>query len=401
MKYHWIRSLLVLAALVALISPAALRPARSQTTGTTYTLTDLGHLAGSAYAAAAGINNAGQVAGESVYTDGNLRAFRVDPSGAAGAQAWFVDANHDGLNDLLHLTGLPKGNYHYSVAWGINAGGQVVGTSQQSLTQLPGTATVWSPNGTATAVGGGSGSTVTDGFGINDNGDLVGDLYSTKNYVLHAYLWTYANGSYTATDLGLPAGYSGARARSVNNLRQVVGWLYQDNGPTASFLWLPSAAYGLPRGMNVLSGINVHQINNSGIIAGSDPSGSHTTLWVPPGAAAAYGLNDDLNDIHDPTWVGSHAVALNNPAAGTPLQVVGYVTDASGQQPGFVWDSATRAMRNPSDPRVTVNLPPGFVVSPASDGSGQLRSGVNAAGQVAMSGTYRGTNRAVVLAPNP
>src|SRR5205085_978373 len=161
-------------------------------------------------------------------------------------QLWFVDANNDGLNDLMRLLGLPSGNYHDSLTAGINASGQICGTARYSYAFPPQNATVWSASGTATNVGGGTGNTITMG-----------------------------------------------------------------------------------------PGINVDQINNSGIVAGTSPTSSHATLWLPPGLGATYGLSDGLNDL-DPasSWASSEAVALNNAAPGAPLQVIGVATDASGNQTG-------------------------------------------------------------------
>src|SRR5262245_25634384 len=107
---------LVAATLLALIFLAAPRSARSQG-ALAYRLTDLGVLnLANPYAVANAINDFGQIAGESAYPDGNSRAFRITPVTVAGQPVWLQDANGDGANDLMSLLGLPKGNYHYSLA---------------------------------------------------------------------------------------------------------------------------------------------------------------------------------------------------------------------------------------------------------------------------------------------
>src|SRR5207248_6053466 len=143
--------------------------------------------------------------------------------------------------------------------------------SQASATSAPQSVTVWNPNGTVQLLTAGSKFNAA-GYGINDAGDVVGIEYLSPTA---AYLWRLANVQYTATALPMPAGSNGAGAQSVNNSDQVVGWV---NSPAnASFLWLPSAAYGLPQGTNILSGITTNvssyatqgpAINDAGIIRG-------------------------------------------------------------------------------------------------------------------------------------
>src|SRR5215831_16670634 len=97
----------VLAALGLLLCLPS-RPARSQSAAN-YLLTDLGVLnLTTPYAVANAINDAGQVAGQSKYPDGNIRAFRVNPATVGGQQVWFQDANGDGFNDLMQLLSLPS-----------------------------------------------------------------------------------------------------------------------------------------------------------------------------------------------------------------------------------------------------------------------------------------------------
>jgi len=293
------------------------------------------------------------------------------------------------------LLGLPKGKYYWSWGYGINTSGQVAGTSHggSSPAWFPESATIWSVSGVALALTK-SGTVISEGFALNDGGDVAGAVYA--NGLVTGKLWQNSNGAYTEITLGTVSGYNGSNGWSINNARQVVGMLYNNGTPLESFLWLPASAYGLPSGMNRLSGFQPFpKLNNAGMIVGRG-AGDHAYLWMPPGAGAAYGLADGFNDIHDGIsgWVTSNAFNVNNPLPGQPIQVVGgATTDASGNEYAFVWNSASRLMHNLNDPLVTLNLPAGWVLTGAGS--------INAAGQIVGTGTYQGTQRSFVLTPNP
>lgn len=190
-----------------------------------------------------GINNLGQVVGESGYTNpflwdgvntivlGNLggadsgaaRAindltqvvgYASDTSGYDHAFLW----ENGVMTDLGTLMGNPYGK---SEALDINNAGQIVGVSETS--SGPQHAFLWE-NGVMTDLGGvGQGYSVARA--ISENGFIAGA--SDVNFRSHATLW--AGGS--AIDLGtLKFPDPGAsEARDVNNLGQVVGWSHAHN----------------------------------------------------------------------------------------------------------------------------------------------------------------------------
>src|SRR5437762_798163 len=110
---------LLVTVLSALLLAVSLPLCACAQTGT-YTFTELGVLnPARPYIKLGSINNAGQIAGSSIYPDGNIRAFLITPTTIAGQQVWYTDTNNDGVNDLMSV--LPLGNkYHWSVGRSVN-----------------------------------------------------------------------------------------------------------------------------------------------------------------------------------------------------------------------------------------------------------------------------------------
>jgi len=166
---------------------------------------DLGTLAGHS-GSAYGINDAGQVVGSSLASDGFMHAF-----------LW-----QDGT--MADLGGLP--GYQFSVAWDINDAGQVVGSSTgaDGITH----AVLWQDGGVRDL--GNLGGRATTAFGINDAGQVVGISISTEDRI-HGFLWQ--DGVMTA----LPTPGSGsAAAFDINDAGQAVGgrYLYTPAATTAA-----------------------------------------------------------------------------------------------------------------------------------------------------------------------
>jgi probable HAF family extracellular repeat protein len=169
--------------------------------GPAYTLIDLGHLGGGT-STAIGINESGQVAGNSMNADGKVHAFLVTPEDTDGdgkPDRWFHDDDDDGFNDLMTDLGLLGG-----------------GT-------LPNTNMEWF---TAQAAD------------INDHGQVVGwssidEPTQTERY--HACLWN--NGE--IIDLGVFVAGGESVACAINNHGQIVGYQVSGNVAAGSFLILP------------------------------------------------------------------------------------------------------------------------------------------------------------------
>jgi probable HAF family extracellular repeat protein len=224
----------------------------------TYTLIDLGTLGGGS-SGAYGINEGGQVVGESETAAGLTHAFLWEAGtgmqdlgtlGGSFSRAYSINARGQvvgesatftgihaflweagtGMRDLLALSG-PN-----SAAWGINARGQVVGTAtswigRDSLGFLweasTGIQFLYPLSGRFSAAS-----------GINALGQVVG--YSSTDVwslTFHAFLWEAGSGM---RDLGtLGDRYTDSYATGINDGGQIVGWAWTAGG-THAVLWEPT-----------------------------------------------------------------------------------------------------------------------------------------------------------------
>jgi probable HAF family extracellular repeat protein len=209
--------------------------------------TDLGTLGGS-ISVAYGINNSGQIVGESTI---------FDPATHGDTRHAFFWENGV-LNDLGTLT------VNWSSAAAINNAGQIAGTSGTAVLLQDGT---MSSLGTL-------GSSATD---INDAGQVVGQSYlDPSDYsVSHAFLWQ--NGA--MTDLGTLGG-NRSEARAINNSGQVAGWSQTADGETHAFFWDNGKMIDLGTLGGTMS--EAHGINDKGQVVGFSMNESGLTrafIW--------------------------------------------------------------------------------------------------------------------------
>ncbi|MBI4718044.1 MAG: hypothetical protein HY763_09590 [Planctomycetes bacterium] len=257
-----------------------------------YQIIDLGTLGGLS-SVALGINNLGQVVGGADLANGKRHAFLWDNGvmidlgvlpGRQYAEAW--DVNNLGavcggssasgeawtpfvwqggvMTALPHLSGQPTGD---STAFALNDAGQIVGTSNTapvlwengsviSLFTTYGVGGVpWDINNLSQVASGDSllqldtgadtflgtlGGNVTQAFGLNNNGQVVG--WSERlpgEAVFHAFLW--ADG--VMIDIGSLEGYFTSSAEAVNRFGVVVGIRViatETGGDNGAFIFTPT-----------------------------------------------------------------------------------------------------------------------------------------------------------------
>jgi cysteine-rich repeat protein/probable HAF family extracellular repeat protein len=319
------------------------------------------------------------------------------------------------------------GTYPHGRATGLNNVGQVVGC----LEGEPGEsrAVVWLPTpdlGLAAGLnelGALASDTESCALDINNVGQIVGFSGDTAT---RPFLWEGG----VMLELDTPPDVGDvAHACAVNDLGQVAGsmaftWVDE------LLLWLPEAAYGLPAGLNNLTGelgpgqhfCNAADINNSGEIVGCTRTDvwpmCYAKIWLP---APAHGLAAGFNDvgtlnaalaINDagrmagendpgPTQV-SHAFAWQN-GTETDLGTLGGEwssatgIDSSGTVVGWAHDlgSAERAFLWDGNVMVDLN----DLIAPATGWTLEAAIDINDVGQILVRGTMGREDRYGLLTP--
>lgn len=263
--------------------------------GGSYQVVFLGELREAGATTAHGLNNYGQVVGESGGIDG------------AGVSAFTRKAG----GTIQALEGLEGGDY--SQAFGVNDHGLIVGASDSSSTLQ---AVVWMPNGKTQEIGTLPGDTASQATGVNNRGQVVG--YSSGASGVHGFLWTKKGGMRGLQGL---SGSVYSQALAINDSGEIVGV-----SGTHAALWIPGQAaldLGTLPGDTTSCAVG---INNHGQVVGisSRSHRIHGFFWTKSGGMRDVGVLPGGND-------DSVAFGIND--AG---QVVGQAGDGEGFR-AFVW----------------------------------------------------------------
>jgi len=255
-----------------------------------YTLTDLGPMQISAApSGATALNGSGQVTG-----------FFFDSSfGANRAFLW----NNDTLSEFGTLGGAA------SFGYGINNAGQVVGTSDLSasggnmerafLWQNGAMGNLGDPNPDP--------SNYSVAFGINSAGDVVGYEVGTDTYI-RPIIWKGGTpvGATLLTPLACPYVVCQGEALAVNDLGQAAGWSIVSGGTYHPVMW---DSTGQPTDIGTLGGTSYYNqangINKNGVVVGLsqfDPSTVHAFVWhggTPQDLGTIPGLDPIYSNLSD------------------------------------------------------------------------------------------------------
>jgi len=266
------------------------------------------------------------------------------------AQATFV------VEDLGTLPGDSS-----SIAWAINANGDVVGwsngpagtrafvfTSATGMVELP-------------ALAGRPRSVARD---INDAGVIVGSANAGGTDLGHAVMWD-ALGRTSVQDLGTLGTGSFSEAWGVNNAGQIVGWSYTNGGSLGVHGFLQTQEQGLVDLTPDSDTGYALDINDAGQVTGYKTAfggyhafrwqtGTFTDLGVLPGFAHSFGwaINASGQVAGSSVSASGNSERLFRSTVGDTLQNLGGVGEhntamginASGQVVGHSGQSAPRAL---------------------------------------------------------
>ena len=325
-----------------------------------YSITDLGSLNPTAtgfdsYSPGYGINNSGQVVGNSIVPssdDFRSHAFRTAPNSA--------------INPATDDLGTLGGNS--STGYAINDFGQVVGESNKTI-YGSNRAFLWNSTSGMQDLGtlGGDSSSA---YSVNNSGQVVGTAKTAKDD-FHAFLY---NGHGSLQDLGTLGGNSSS-AKGINNAAQVVGNAETASGNNHAFLYNGSSPL---QDIGTLGGQEsyANAINESGQVVGTAETGATYQPLSPSSDylvshAFLYNGSSPLQDLGTLGGPKSTAYGINNIG-----QVVGTADTIDQSERAFIYSNGKMTDLNSLIPNSSK-----WLLSEAR--------GINNAGQIVGTGTLQ------------
>ncbi len=314
---------------------------------------------------ATGINAGGTVVGYSQNTAGNYHAFLWTAAG--------------GIKDLGTLGGL------WSYAYGINTAGLVVGAASDAAGYSH--AFSYTTAGGMKDLGLLTGYPNSAAYAVNDNGQIVGSVYDATANTGHAMSYTTAGGM---TDIGTLTGYTWTQAMGINSAGTIVG-IAKNVSASTNHAFSYTAAGGM-KDLGTLGGTKVGAagINTAGQIVGYSNDSSAT------GHAFLYTTAAGMTDLKSLSFCyDSFANAIN-----TAGQVVGEAYDINANAHAFIY-TATGGLMDLGTLTGCVNSyanainDSSQIVGGADDGAGHYKAFLWKSATIRSAGT-RATTPAVV-----
>lgn len=324
-----------------------------------YRVTDLGLPQGAVSMQPAALNDAGEVLGHAFDTQVGIRPFLW--SAATGIRLWDTLLS-TGRNDLGAL----------------NNRGRVVGTHQDG--QGTPQAFVWTDKNGVRPIGGLVPGGISFGRAINDRAEVAGTAIAADG-APHLFVWSGSQGMVDRN----PAGALGSYGYAINLFGQVAGTMVLPGGRRRAILVGPQGNWTRLGCIGADNGHACHSqalgINDRGEVVGVSGTGarSYGFIW-----SAESGMRDIAAGG---PYAGHEVKALAINAAG---QVVGSLMVQNFYRAAY-WDAAN-GLHDIAD-----------LIDPADPLAGRVKYtvpvGINAAGQIALSGEIDGVKHAMVLTP--
>ena len=297
-----------------------------------------------------------------IDTNGDIVGRGISTADGGASRAFYVP--HGGTGMFLPV--LSTGGEDLAAAWGVNDAGQVVGESSSTDAGNNYHAFIWSANGGIVDLGGFAGALATEGtiskaMAINASGQVVGMSYtSSGGYDPAMWVYSTTTAAWSITDLNPTHSvvHGDATAFAVNAAGDAVGIGYLQGSinfaEDAVLFKHDGTVVDLGNLGNSLPNGSARGINDSGVIVGYDRyagggTGAYHAFVYANSTTGMQDLNSAGLVLNRDAWMLDYASGIDS--AG---DITGYGTNGAGQVHGYLLMPAISGDAN-LDGRVDIN----------------------------------------------